>query len=328
MNQVVWKKPSDARPELAIQVKKYLIDGVPSHVITNFITSFVDEALHRFIELGIESTGIPKSGWMFMLMGSEGRQEQTLLTDQDSALVLSEGMDASAMQLFGSFVSDKLHQLGISYCKGNVMASNPKWVLSSEAWKRTFRRWVNEPEPMAIMQACIFFDLRAAYGDIELEKDLVDYISALLKGRSGLFFYHMAHNALKHNPPLGFFGGLKRSAKTELDIKKAVLPITDHARIYSLKYGVTHRNTLKRIETLKELNQYSGANADEIKLIYEFLTQIRLWNQLNLILDGKPASNSINPSLFEPHIQKEIIYCLQKTRDLQQNIALHFRGNY
>ena len=326
--QISWKNPPDARPALASQVEVYLLDELPSHFITKFITAFVDDALHRFIELGMETLNLSETNWMYMLMGSEGRQEQTLHTDQDSALVLGSDVDVEKMLKLGAFVSERLNALGISYCKGNVMASNPTWVMSADAWKKTFRRWVNEPEPMAIMQACIFFDLRSGFGDASLEQELSEYITSLLKGRSGLFFYHMAHNALKHNPPLGFFGGLKRSAKNALDIKKAMLPITDHARIYALKHGISHRNTLKRIEALEEQGLYRGANAKEIKVMYEFLTNIRLWHQLECIKSEKPADNMINPGSLEPNIQKELIQTLQATKDLQQNIALHFRGNF
>lgn len=324
--KISWVSATDARPALAKQVEGYLLDKVPSYQITTFITHFVDYALHRFIEMGMDALNISDVNWMYMLMGSEGRYEQTLHTDQDSALVLRKDADSYKMIKLGSFVSEKLDKLGISYCKGNVMASNKEWVMTVDSWKNTFRRWVKEPEPLAIMRACIFFDLRKGFGDDTIEHELSDYISSLLEDRSGLFFYHMANNALKHTPPIGFFGGLKRSAKNALDIKKALLPITDHARIYALKNGIKYRNTLKRIESLQKKGHYRGADASEIKVMYEFLTTIRLWHQLECIKRGKPADNIVNPESLSSNTRNELIHTLKATKDLQQNIALHFRG--
>ncbi len=320
--------PDDIRTLLSMQVRLFLNKSISAVSVTGFISETFDVALDRIIKDAICTLGEPPCRFMFMLMGSEGRQEQTLRTDQDSAIVFEDGPHQKYFLSLGKRVSDALNSLGVLYCQGNVMASNPKWVMSVQNWKKAFSRWVEEPEPMAVMQACIFFDLRYGYGDKEFETILKQHINKLLTGRSGLFFYHMAQNALKHVIPLGFLGGLKKSAKKSLDIKKALLPITDHARIYSLRHGIETQNTLKRIEKLHDAKLFKGANAEDVIYMYEFLTAVRLRNQLDQMEQNIEPSNVINPSLLHEATRRDLVSCMKNSKALQQNISLNFRAGY
>lgn len=321
-------RPRDIRPLLSTYVHSYLNESVSAVSVTGFISEIIDRTLDIIIADAMRELGEPPCRFMYMLMGSEGRKEQTLRTDQDSAIVFEEGLHKEYFLRLGKHVSDTLNSIGVLYCQGNVMASNPKWVLSLDNWKKAFSRWVQEPEPMAVMQACIFFDLRHGYGEKEFESTLKQHIKQLLSGRSGLFFYHMAQNALKHVLPLGILGSIKRSAKTSLDIKKTLLPITDHARIYSLRHGIEAQNTLERIEKLYEAKLYKGANADEVVHMYEFLTAIRLRNQLKQMEQNVEQNNIINPSLLSEETRRDLILCMKNSKALQQNISLNFRGGY
>ncbi len=323
-----FARPTDLRPKLARESEKLLEKGIPATDIAKVITATAERALRSGIAEAIREFGPPPVSWMFMLMGSEGRVEQTLRTDQDSAIVYDEGDHHAYFNRLGTHIAEGLNGFGFLFCKGGVMASNPKWVMSLKNWKKAFSRWVEEPEPMAIMQACIFFDLRCGYGDAEKEQALKEHIHGLLGGRSGLFFFHMAQNALKHSVPLGMFGGIKWKNHNRLDIKKAMLPIVDHARIYALKHGIPHGNTQHRILKLKEMNQYKGAKASEALAAFEFMTTLRLRHQITQLHDARSPDNDIDPSKLEKPLRKDLIRCLKLSRDLQQNIELNFRAGY
>lgn len=323
--------PVSTIPKLADEIELALNKNVRPSSACKLVTITADKLIERLITYAIEKIGPPPTDWMLMLMGSEGRFEQTLRTDQDSAIVYSGEPNLNNKEYFtnlGSILSDGLNGFGYLYCKGNVMASNPKWVLSLCQWKNAFKKWVEEPEPMAIMQACIFFDLRIGYGNAELGNALIKYIHLLLEERSGLFFYHMAQNALSHRVPLGFLGGISRKAAKALDVKKVLLPITDHARIHALKNGIQFNNTLKRIEALHEIRAYKGAEPTTVIATYEFLLELRLRHQIQLIRNNQTANNIINPSEFDASIKNDIVQSLKLVRDLQQNIGLHFRAAY
>ncbi len=321
-------KPQDIRPELGTAVEAMLKDEIPPFDVTRFITTVADLALENAVENALEKCGPAPAGWMYMLMGSEGRTEQTLRTDQDSAIVYEEGDHQEYFIELGSFVSRRLNDLGFLFCKGNVMASNPKWVMKAADWEKAFTRWVDEPEPLAVMQSCIFFDLRCGLGEKEFESGLRDHISKLLGSQSGLFFYHMAQNALKHSVPLGWFGGLSQSSKTQLDIKKAMLPIVDHARIYVLKNGIEKTNTRERIIALMEQKSYKGSDAEDALAALEFFNGLRLRHQVEQLKNGADPDNEINPSILDKQSRDDLIFCLKLSKNLQQNIGLNFRAGY
>ncbi len=323
--------PSNIIPPLAEEIEIALNQNVRPSTACRLVTTVADKLIDLGVDYTFEILGHPPRNWMLMLMGSEGRFEQTLRTDQDSAIVYEGEPDDEAKDYFtrlGTILSDGLNGFGYLYCKGNVMVSNPKWVMALPEWNKAFKKWVEEPEPIAIMQACIFFDLRTGYGNSSLGAQLGEYIFKLLSGRSGLFFYHMAQNALTHRIPLGIFGGISRKASKSLDIKKVQLPITDHARIHALKNGIKFNNTLKRIQLLNEQGNYKGADAHKVYAVFEFLLELRLRHQIHHIKHNKLPDNIINPSEFDSSIKEDIVQSLRLVRDLQQNIGLHFRAAY
>ncbi|MCH8557392.1 MAG: DUF294 nucleotidyltransferase-like domain-containing protein [Balneolia bacterium] len=329
-----FNHPADLRPRLGEEIGQLLDDGMRPSQACRVVTKVADELMSIGFEHAIKKMGEAPARWMLMLMGSEGRTEQTLRTDQDSAIVFeSRGkeQDKSARDYFtkiGRMVSDGLNGFGFLYCKGGVMASNPEWVMPLDQWKAAFSGWVEEPEPMAIMKACIFFDLRAGYGDRAFADELNTHIRKLLDGRSGLFFYHMAQNALSHSVPLGLFGGISRSASRSMDIKKAMLPVTDHARIYALQKGITLNNTLDRIAELDSQKSYNGAESVEAAACYEFLTELRLRHQIGQLREGGEPDNIIDPSALSQEQKNDLIAALKLSDALQKNIGMNFRAAY
>ena len=139
---------------------------------------------------------------------------------------------------FGEKTCNLLDQVGYDFCTGNVMAKNPKWCQSLSTWKGYFSSWIHTAEPVHLLQASIFFDFRGGFGDMALIESLRRHLFSSLGGWSG-FFRNLTENALHFKPPIGFFRNFVVESKGEhrnkFDIKSAMTPIVDFARIYALK---------------------------------------------------------------------------------------------
>lgn len=241
------------RDSAEVLILEYLKQEVRSGFLSDLVTVLNDALIERAIELsrkqlleqGLEA---PDVAWCWLSLGSEGRGEQLVRTDQDNALVYADPPPEDAercrtyfLQLAEGVVAI-LEQAGFERCPANMMASNPDWCLPLSAWKARFSQWIRTPEPKAVMLSTIFFDFRAVYGDRSLGAELADHIHAEI-GQSALFLPLLAANALKNPPPLSFFRGLvvERSGehKDRFDLKaRALMPLVDAARVLGLQKGI------------------------------------------------------------------------------------------
>ena len=166
-------------------------------------------------------------------------------------------------QQVAQFVSDGLAACGYVYCPGNIMATNPQWRQPLSVWREYFRQWIDTPEPQALVNATIFFDLRCTYGDDSLWLRLRDDLLGRTRN-SSLFQRLLAENAQTFQPPLNFWGGLasERNAAGEkiIDLKKrGVVPVIDLARVYALAQGLPALNTVERLQALAAAGASSKA---------------------------------------------------------------------
>ena len=262
--------------------------------------------------------------------------EQTLKTDQDNAIVFEDtppGSQKKAAQYFLKFserVCNGLDEAGYALCKGGVMAKNANWCQPLSTWKSYFKRWIHTAEPEALLQASIFFDFKAGYGDVELITQLRQYLFDTLSDWPG-FFRHMAENALYFTPPIGFFRNFVVESKGEhrdaFDIKAAMQPIVDYARIYALNNQIDETNTLERINQLLVLKKISWEQHNELETAYSYLMQQRLVRQVKAMVEENAApDNYITPkrlSRIEQTMLKEIFKRIEK---FQGKLSFDFTG--
>ena len=255
---------TDGLPRLAARiqtlVRMLVEEGARAGSIVRMMTVLNDAVLTRLLELLLEELGQPPVEFCWLLLGSEGRREQTFKTDQDNALILAESPDPiinkAAAYYFEAFAKQAIEQLvlcGFPVCPGDVMASNTHWRRTSRDWKRTVENWIFKPEPQEILQASIFFDFRAGFGDATLAEDLRGLVKRKAPGNQ-IFLRHLAANCLESRPPLSFFRSIivekNGEHKDTLDIKKrGVAPIAEFARVLALQNGVDE-------------TQYPGTPAD------------------------------------------------------------------
>jgi CBS domain-containing protein len=306
----------------------------PRHV-TSMLASTCDAASERLIQLALERLGPPPAPFVFIAMGSQGRQEQTLLTDQDNGIIFMDGAQTGAQQSsdyflqLGALVSDGLNRAGYSLCRGQVMANNPFWCRSMSSWLNVVDAWVQQPEPQEVMDISIFFDFRAVYGEADLAHELRRHIHTALTEQAG-FFHLFAQNALTFKPPFRLPGNIYLGSGSEhggeVNLKDAMMPIVSFARLYALRHHINQTHTLARIEALAERNHIDASTRDEITAAYDFLMQLRLQNQLNAIQAGRPPDNVIHPGKLG-YIQRELLkQAFAQIAIVQKKVSYEFLG--
>jgi CBS domain-containing protein len=321
---------------LPAMVQRLLAAGTPAKHTNRFISAVSDAVLEKVVALALRDMAPPPARFAVMVLGSEGRKEQTLKTDQDNAIVF-EDVEAGRLEAvhayflaLGERVCDALHACGYRFCQADVMARNPKLCQPLAVWKRRFSEWIHTAEADDLLYASIFFDFRAGCGNPELIHALRVHLTAELEGWSG-FFRHLAQNALLAKPPLGFFRNFvvesKGEQRNKFDVKHAMMPIVDHARLYALKHGIEETNTLARLHRLKEREVLPPREVSEVEQGYGFLMQLRLARQVAAIQDEKrEPDNYINPrelSGIEQRLLKEIFL---RIGSLQTRMSFDFTG--
>jgi CBS domain-containing protein len=275
-------------------IHNYLEQEISIPFITETMTQINDVLIGRAIALteealAAEGTRKPPLAYCWLSLGSEGRGEQLLRTDQDNALLYEdppEELAAAAQAYFlalGQGVTDLLEYAGFAHCPGEIMASNPKWNQPLRGWKKHFTAWIRRPEPKALMHGTIFFDFRADHGDPRLAQALTDHLFAEVD-EEPLFMQFFAQNALGNPPPLSFLKNLvvERGGKhkDQFDVKlRGMMPLADAARLLMLHHrepGLT--NTVARFERLQALDPANGALYDEAAMAYEMLIRYRALN--------------------------------------------------
>ncbi len=318
------------------QLVKTLIDSSarPRHV-TNMLASICDADTERLVQLAIEELGPPPTDFAFIAMGSQGRQEQTLVTDQDNGIIFAASADKSeqASEYFlrlGSRVCDGLNLSGYPFCRGQVMANNPLWCRSLPDWISGFDEWIHKSEPQEIIDVSVFFDFRTVYGNSDMTHELRRAIHTSLANEPG-FFHHFAQNALMFKPPFRLLGNIYLSGGStehagEINLKDAMMPMVSFARLYALRHQINQTHTLERIEAMSERNLILPSSRDEIIAAYDFLMQLRLQTQIAAIQAGQSPQNIIHPGKLG-YIQQELLkQAFAQVAAVQKKVSYDFLG--
>ncbi len=296
--------------------------------VSRIVSVISDAILNRLIGFAIAELGPPPVRFAFMIVGSEGRREQTLKTDQDNAIVFEDTPKEREEAVkdyflkFGEKVCNWLDQAGYTFCNGGVMAKNPQWCQPLSVWKKYFSTWIGTAEPEALMQASIFFDFRGGYGDMAMVDELRRHLFQALVERPN-FFRYLAETTLERKPPLGFFRTFVVESKGEhrdtLDVKHPMITIVNYTRLYALKNGIEETNTQERMYQLFLKESLSWEDYHDFEQAYSFLMQLRLARQLTAVIreNAKP-DNYINPnklSRLEQTMLKEIFKRIEKYQE-------------
>jgi CBS domain-containing protein len=308
-------------------LENLLRQGGSARTMLELVTEFNDRLTLKLIELTEsamehQGRGRPPVPYVWTALGSEGRREQTLRTDQDNALVfanLPEERAAGVQRWFLEFagrVVDGLEACGFPRCRGGVMANNPRWCQTQKAWRRTFLGWVRDPKPETLRLASIFFDFRPIYAEADFLDKLESALRHAIEGNA-LFLRFLAKNALYNRPPLGFLRQFVVSKegehKNKLDLKLSGLtPIVDAVRVLALDQGVDQAqararlheispralvtNTLDRLEEITRRGLVKPELAEDLREAFSFITILRITHHLEARARGEVPDNHVDPA--------------------------------
>lgn len=310
--------------------------GARPESVTHLTTLIIDTILRKLIEFAIADLGSPPVKFAFIVFGSEGREEQTLRTDQDNAIIYEDVEPSHQSTVQGYFlelgkrVCGWLNDAGYEYCVGNNMAQNPQWCQPIGVWKRYFRDWIFQSSAEDLLRIKIFFDFRCAYGDRVFETQLREFIDEIAPDNPR-FFQLLVRNVLPMTPPIGLFGQFVVESVTDrgkvFDIKSAMMPIVDYARIYAIRYKIKATNTPERLKELQKMGVLSLKNYQEMIQAYSYLMQIRLRIQAEALwISGRNPDNYISPSslsYIERRLLKEIF---TQTKHFMAKLSYDFTG--
>ena len=311
--------------------------GAAAGHLTRMISSLNDQLAVRILELLAPTFDLSGIALCWLGMGSEGRSEQTIATDQDNGLVFAaQGDDAARDAIrvrllpFARAVNEAMDRCGYPLCKGGVMASNPRWCASLPEWKAAFANWIDRGDPDSLLAANVFFDFRALWGEVQLADALRADVASRAQANSR-FLKQMSDNALQNRPPLSWFGELQAeeddAGVESIDLKmNGSVPFVDAARIFALAAGVTATNTVER---LLQAGAVRGIPPPEVQAAcdaFEYVQLLRLREQ-----HRRGGESGVNPNIAPldllPDLDRRILReAMREARRLQQRLELDYPG--
>jgi CBS domain-containing protein len=313
-------------------VRHLIGTGVHIRDLVRLIAHLNDRIVIRLLDLlrSERFAGLTEQ-FAFVVLGSEGRSEQTLTTDQDNALVYADDLaagDVHQLEEFSTILIDSLIAIGVPSCPGGIMAKNEQWRRSLSQWRIVLDGWFSIPTPENIMNVSMFSDLRMLSGDPSLELELKKYVTGRLQGND-LYLGHMTANLLRFAVPLGWFGKIKTERGEHagrVDLKKAgIFAITEGVKILALANGIQETGTTQRIEQLTKREVLTQKEADDLIASFYALVHFRLRTQVDAINSGRQPDNRITLAGLNRMEQERLKAALEGVRSFQQSMGNRYQ---
>jgi DNA polymerase-3 subunit epsilon/CBS domain-containing protein len=263
--------------------------------------------------------GDPPCRYAFAVLGSAGRGESLLAMDQDNAVVFAEGEPGGEQdrwfEQLGIMTTDILHEAGVPYCTGGVMACNPQWRGSVATWRRRIDGWIQNARPEDLLSVDIFFDLQSVHGDLPLGNDLRRYGFEAARGHPA-FARLLADATPSAEPGLGLFGRIRTRAG-RIDLKKSgMFGITAAARVLAICHHVTERSTPARLAGLQALGLGGAADLAALDDAHATFIDLVLRQQISDIEHGVRPTNAVEVGRLSPKDQHRLRAALDAVRPL------------
>jgi CBS domain-containing protein len=304
--------------------------GVPPRELGGVLSLAQDAVVTRLIDFSISRHGPAPVPWAWLDMGSAARREFTLASDQDNALayarpapgteLTAEATDAYFERL-GRDVNEGLERCGIGLDNNGVMARDRRWRMSKPEWLRTFDECLTQPDESHLVRATVAFDFRPAAGGLAVVADLTARIRAAPQHPQ--FMRLLARSAAGFPVALGFRSQLSTDGDGHLDLKKgAIIPIVNLVRYHAIAAGVTISPTLDRIEAVAMTGTLEADEGRALSEAFEVIAQMRFEHHAQLIAQGRPADNLIDPGALTPIARTELREALQVVKRAQRRLAV------
>lgn len=316
--------------EVARMAEAIIAHGASAEQLNHVVTMLNDYTARQAIRLCVRELGDPGIPFVWLAFGSSGRKEQTLLTDQDNGILFTVEDPAQAEVARGRLlplaraVNVALDRCGFALCKGNMMAGNPELCLSSREWGQWFHSYLDNANEQNLLHSCIFFDLRAQWGDPLKVEEMFAPVRQRIQGHS-LFRHLLARVALNRRAPLGLFGFVRQTEDETADgvnLKIQGLGLfVDAARVFALAAGVQETNTVERIRALAARQVFADSDARAWEEAFNVIQLLRVRHHLARRREGAPLSNIVDPDLLNPLEQRILKEALRQAQRLQQQLA-------
>ncbi len=324
-----------AHERLPGSVRAVIDSGAQVRYVNRIISSVSDATVQRLLAMATDQLGPAPVPFAFLALGSEGREEQTLVTDQDNAILYEDPSPEAAKEVeeyflaLGTLVCDWLDGVGYVFCEGGVMAKNPRWNLPVSTWRRQFADWIHNADPQALLELNMLFDFRCVGGEPALAQDLRTWVFDEMQAYP-LFFVHFAQNALLYKPPVGLLGGIQAGSSGDspkaVSTKEALLPVVNFARLYALKHRIEPTNTLDRLTELHERGVLSRESFEEVVPDYEAVMRLRLRRQAIALQEDRTPSNLLLPQDWTPEEEAQMKHLFSAVSDLRRKMSYDYLG--
>lgn len=311
--------------------RSLIAQGMTARHVTRLVSTLNDALTRRMVELLALKAHIDPDSFCWLAFGSEGREEQTIATDQDNGIVFDDTLgseSAARLLVLGAEVNHWLDRCGYPLCRGNIMAGNPSCTRSLDAWRDRFSRWIEHGNPLDLLNASIFFDLRPLAGRLGLGQTLLAWLKESIP-KHPKFLKLLSDSALRNAPPLSLMPGVLGAVlpdKPTLDLKlTGTMPLVDGARLMALAHGIDERGTAQRFEALVAGGFVARVDGQAWVDAFEYLQGLRLKAQFEHSQRGGELSANVvrleELSELDRRILKE---ALRQVRKLQQRLLLDY----
>ncbi|MGO1295879.1 MAG: DUF294 nucleotidyltransferase-like domain-containing protein [Vibrio sp.] len=330
VSSIYQQKTIDDLAQVATQLQESFVrmvrEDANSHMIGTAMSTIGRSFKQRIIELAEEELGPPPIPFCFLALGSMGRDEQLVVTDQDNAIILDDNYDedkhGAYFEKMAHFICDALNQCGYTYCSGDIMATNPEWRMTRRQWEACFADWIDNPNPKALLNASIFFDLDGVYGRLKWAEQLNGFVVRRAR-RNNRFLACLARNSLNRTPPLGFFKSfvMEKDGQHNNSInlkRRGTAPLADLIRVHALAVGSRAKNSFERLDDIIDAGILPKGRGQDLRDALEFISVVRIRHQAIDIEQGQEPDNNIEPenlSDFERRNLKDAFQILSNAQN-------------
>lgn len=336
----IFSQPSvDELAELSKQLPGAFVrmvkEDANSHMIGSAMSVIGRSFKQRLLEMAETELGRPPIPYCFLALGSMARDEQLIYTDQDNALVLDNSYDENKhgeyFEQLSKFVSDGLSACGYVYCDGGIMATNPEWRMTLSQWKEHFADWIDRPQPQALLNSSIFFDLDGVWGQTKWAKDLHRFVTTKTRNNQK-FLACIARNALNRTPPLGFFKGFVMEKdgqhKNSINLKRrGTAPLSDVIRVHALAVGSRAINSFKRLDDIIAAEVLPAGKGRDLSDAFEYISMVRIRHQAWQIENGETPNNNIHPDQLSSFERRNLKEAFQVLSNEQNFLKFRYKPN-
>ncbi|NOI75925.1 cyclic nucleotide-binding/CBS domain-containing protein [Vibrio coralliilyticus] len=324
---------------LSEQVKDSFVrlvnEDANSHMVGSAMSVIGKSFKQRIIELAEEELGEPPIPYCFLALGSMGRDEQILVTDQDNAIILDNSYVKEEHDEYFSALAKKicdgLNECGYTYCTGDIMATNPEWRMTRCEWEECFADWIDDPNPKALLNASIFFDLVGVYGRLKWAEQLNGFIVRRAR-KNNRFLACLARNAMNRTPPLGFFKDFVMEKdgqhKNSINLKRrGTAPLADLIRVHALAVGSRSTNSFERLDDIHEAGILPKGKARDLRDALEFISMVRIRHQALDVENQIEPDNNIEPENLSDFERRNLKDAFQILSNAQNFLKFRYQAS-